>query len=452
MAKQMMVWLLIKVPWYFLRAMWAFLLGLGKGKGQTWYAGEFLVARDDFRLSAPEKESRLVGLKIYVRTLRAIFKNSKPSLEKLADASVGIYDSRMANLKLRTEYVEAQSGEKVGTFISSSGLLYGEGFLQKILLFCMLSGFFSFLWPFTILSKYRANLAQIMPDTVRVINLLRILRKHKISRLYYFFIFEIYANVAAQVLMSEGITLLKVTSMSPLTFHARVVIASELCVNTAYQMEETRIFKDTLFVGKFHLWAPEMYMDHIEKYREADPEATPKHVLGYYSSGYELRFSLGESHTGFFGDPESDDMLREYLREYLLSHPEVKLKIFLHPFEKRSDERYAQATKYYFDHFQGCNIEIMGRDISTVGSLELVDVALSVLSNSLADRLYFGYKGLFTPFTVDRLPAPGTSLEAICAKSKAHLFELLDRSMAQSTDEFFRENKIDNYRFRRNKT
>ncbi|MCB9233653.1 MAG: hypothetical protein H6581_18495 [Bacteroidia bacterium] len=429
---------------YFLRSLLAFQFRQFQHK--HWYfTGKTLLETKPFWMPEALLQSPWSAFVVFRQTLKEIWTRPRPGKVKWSNAPVAILDGRMTNQKLRRNYVESFTHEQVGIFVCLGELVFSSGLAQALLKTSFLLFWSLIFLPWYLFSRHRVNYAGFPGEILSLAALLKILERDQIRTVYSFFIFRGFSNLEALVLKKKGITINKVTSLTPLAFHNHSTIADKLIVNTHYQIEEIPHFQHSLLVNAVEHWGPEQSLLWKEKYHAEAEFEPPVAQIGYYSSGHWLRKKNQHLGTGR-GDLESDETLQQYLKEYLLARPGLKLAIFTHPMEKVTPGIRAEAEAHYRKIFKGIDLEVMPAEMSTMGNLEYVDVAVGVISSALAERLYFGFKAIFAPFSLNVFPLTGTSIVPIAPREKQEFFNLLDRSLEQTRAEFFQINALESYK------
>jgi hypothetical protein len=274
--------------------------------------------------------------------------------------------------------------------------------------------------------------------------LLRICKKLKVKELYYFNIFEKDSNLNALLLKKTNIKVIKITSEVPLAIWNSRIIADKICLCSAYQFEEINYFKETMFFKEIEMWGPEKMMYVKNLYDMPLFIKSEQKTLGFYSTGAWLRKLNNDIDQGF-NMTENEELLKVYLKEYCYLRPEVKLQIFLHPREKKS-EVFDRTKEYYNETFKGITFDIINSTTSTSEFFQLSDIAVAFNSTIMYERLYFGFKSILMPLSFKDFPIKNSSLSNICVYNKDELFSKLDNSFVMSPKFFFEFNRLEVYK------
>lgn len=398
-------------------------------------------------------ELRALGYVIIPKTVVSLVKmllNNGPQVvdNSEGDPQVSIYDSRPDGAPLRWPFVEFYAKEKPSALFAWVNMLFTVNFWQIIVFFLFLP---SFILPSLIVGlfpKYRTNAALWVYEYVRACNIRILAHMYGTRRMYYFCIYVKESNFCARLLMRDGVEVIKIASESPLTFFNRKIIANKVVLCTRYQEEELAHFKQHILAESIEMWAPEQTLNHIFRYAQESFSAPPK-TLGLYTSGGWRRIERYDSDMGL-GYHESEALLYAHLKAYLQARPDVQLTIFTHPIEKDTPERFAKAQRIYRD-LLGESIHFAEPEVRTSQAFEQVDVAVSIFSVVMYDRLICGFKSVLAPYEIKDFPIPGTSIAGIAAKSETDLFHLLDEALGTETATWFAEKGFGEWPFNGNR-
>ena len=424
-------WLTLHTWWQF---WWVIKARIFTGKKNTSAA----IAGNGL-LHGTSYELRSLGYLIIPKTFLSLIKiilSKGPATVNFPDGKpeVAIYDSRPEGAPLRQPYLEFYAQEKASALFPWVDMLFSVNGWQKFLFLLFLPAFVLPSLLFGIFPKYRTNAALWPYEFVRAVNIRLLAKAHQTQRLYYFCIYVKESNFCARLLMRDGVEVIKIASESPLTFFNRQIISNRLVLCTPYQEEEMAHFQASILTGPPEMWAPEQTLNHVDRYVPEDLPTPPK-TLGLYTSGGWRRIERYDSDMGL-GYHESEDMLHAHLRKYLEQRPDVRLILFMHPIEKDTPERFEHAQEIY-RKLLGDRIEFADPKLRTSQAFDLVDVAVSIFSVVMYDRLFCGFKSVLAPYEIRDFPIPDTSLAGIAAKSEKDLFRLLDEAIGMEKEEWF---------------
>jgi hypothetical protein len=438
-------WLTLHTWWQFWWVILARVLNPGKTNSAS-IAGDGILHGTSYEL-------RALGYVIIPKTFLSLVKiilSTKPRTVMLEGGrpEVAIYDSRPEGAPLRQPYIEFYAKEKASALFPWVDMLFSLNGWQKFFFLMFLPGFIFPSMLIGIFPKYRTNAALWPYEFVRSVNIRLLARAHQTRRLYYFCIYVKESNFCTRLLMRDGVEVVKIASESPLTFFNRQIISNRLVLCTRYQEEELSHFQSTIKTAPPEMWAPEQTLNHAFGYASDDKLAPPQ-TLGLYTSGGWRRIERYDSDMGF-GYHESEARLHAHLREYLAQRPNVRLILFMHPIEKDTPERFAKAQDIY-RKLLGDRIEFADPALRTSMEFDMVDVALSIFSVVMYDRLFCGYKSVMAPYEIRDFPIDGTSISGIAAKSEKDLFHLLDEAIGMEAKEWFAQKGFESWIFNGNR-
>ncbi|HHG83887.1 MAG TPA: hypothetical protein ENJ82_03995 [Bacteroidetes bacterium] len=434
-------WLCLHTWWQF---WWVIFTRIFQGN-----RGNSAALAGDGLLHGTSYELRALGYIIIPKTfgslLKLVFRNSSHVVENAeGKPGVSIYDARPEGAELRWPFIEFYAKEKPSSLFAQVNMLFSLNIFHKIIFLLFLP---SFLLPSLLVGlfpKYRANAALWVYEYVRACNLRILARMYATQRIYYFCIYVKESNFCARLLMHDGVEVIKITSESPLTFFNRQIVANKVVLCIPYQKEELAQFGSTILTDSVEIWAPEQTLKHVFRYAEKDRPTPPK-TLGLYTSGGWRRIERYDSDMGL-GYHESEVLLHTHLRAYLEARPDVQLILFTHPIEKDTPERFVKAQTLYRDLI-GERIQFAAPEVRTSQAFEQVDVAVSIFSVVMYDRLISGFKSVLAPYEIIDFPIPNTNLAGIAAKSESELFRLLDEALGMETPAWFEKKGFSDWIF-----
>ena len=86
-------------------------------------------------------------------------------------------------------------------------------------------------------------------------------------------------------------------------------------------------------------------------------------------------------------------------------------------------------------------------ETSTADKFNAVDIAISPISTVLFERLFCGYKTLIGCYDMNDFPVSNSNFSNITFRNLEELKLLLNKSLKQSKDEFFKSNNLIGYRY-----
>ncbi|MES2131548.1 MAG: hypothetical protein V4506_04305 [Bacteroidota bacterium] len=374
----------------------------------------------------------------------AQFKKQKIVTNNISSFSA-IFDSDLNNVPLRENYITRLSGEAPKLVIAR------EELKKSVTVFCSLLNLFFFLislpcvFLISVFSKNKLRAPLHILNLIEALHLLTILKKNRINKLHFFNIYEHDANLLAYSISKSGIYVNKIPSEVPLSFWNKIIVADSLSFCFRYQHDEYKEYKSTMFVKETNDWVPEISYNLEPFYRSTFPKIAEK-TIGFYSSGMWLRKKLGRIETGN-KDYENELNLLEVLLNFVKERNAYTLKVFLHPLEKK----HLQQTKEYYNTIS-TSIVLADVNIANAEQFYNADVAVTLVSTLAYERLFWGFKTIVYPVAYSNFPIKESSFRNVCALSETELKEKIHIALEQTTEDFFKNNNIENYRYNNYKT
>jgi len=413
-----------------------------KKNSPLYYAGKSLF-QITYRLPNESKKDFFITLRIYKRIFINLFKRKNVFLKLNENTHTAIFDGNYNAFELRDKYIKTYSGEDCSFIISKNGLIcFLSIYLTFFYLIILISSFIPVFF-ISLFSKNKFHLPLMIQEFFETIQLLYLLKKHHISKVHYFCIYERDSNICAFILMKFGVYINKIPSEVPLSFFNKTILANELSFCFAYQKEEFELYKKTMFVEKTNLWAPEQILNAPKRFltiRENEKNST--YDIGFFSSGNWLRAQLGDIDLGH-NDKENEELILRGLITYSKKN-NLSLRLFLHPLEKRTEYK-STSEIYYKEFLQHENVSLADTMISSIEGFDIINIAVSLYSTLMFERIYLGFKTILAPFDYDDFPIKQSSLNQICAHNIQQLYAKLDVNLKLTTIGFFENNHLQNY-------
>jgi hypothetical protein len=402
------------------------------------------LIKDELRVSVFEKNNFWFGVKTWRRTLLRI--NKKRALSDDVRSTDLIFDAGNNSFDIRMEFINyfTKSGTKFKT-LSLQDSIYNKGFFDKV---CQISIFtlFSFItFAISLFVKNKSKIILLPVYFLESYGFVRYCLDNKITKVYYFCIYENNSNVNALLLKKCEILCCKIPSEVPLIYHNKIIIADELAICFEYQKDEIKIFSDTMMVETYLNWGPENIKKVIELFPNGQQiNQQNKNTIGFFSSGNALRKLKGKPETNNEFNPSIlEETILVNLNSIVLK-TNYKLLICLHPFEKR-EENINEAIKYY-KSVLSCNFIIAPIEKMTYELHNDINIALGLFSTLLFERIYLGFKTIIMPIGLEAFfPITNSRIQNICVLDNVQLYSKLNTSLNLTPKLFFELNNIIDY-------
>ena len=283
----------------------------------------------------------------------------------------------------------------------------------------------------------RVNLSLLIREVVEWTAVESALVKFNSHQFFDFTPFEKDSNVLAFLLMEKGIHITKIPSPGPLIGHHTFMIADDVVLSSAYQMEELPHFEHW-YVKELSHWPPEQYLRYAHCYTNAP--LPPKTTIGFYSHGEWVRRKTGHADFGF-GIRENELFLLESLKTFLKKHTNFQLIVFPHP-KERSDSEF---QTFYSTVFEGTNTIIAPVEMKSSESFFKVNIGVLAYSTLLFERLSMGYKTFIGSNFPTSFPKEGSPLKNLCLSNDEELESALLLAREETEKEFFIRQGLENY-------
>lgn len=403
------------------------------------YSG--LTQFHSYRLQKGANSDLLIGFRYLKKALRLVWQNSDGAIV-LGKGNTAIFDAGAESMKSRCAYISGITGESPKIFLHKEDLGLQQSWIKRVSEVLYVLIFSVWILPLSLFSSKRASYALNLLEVVENARLIQHLKKHQITKLYYFCGFNKDANFAALLLQKNQIICHKVPSSNPIKNFYQYVIADVFSFTAPYQKQEFEHLKDQWIVNRFEEW-PVFHFEQIQGILKQ--YKTPKtNTLGFISSGIWRRIERGDNALGV-GEYDSELRLIEFLKHYLSQNPTIELSIFLHPIEKNNSEHFQKAQLHYKNAFRTNKIEFFDPQIPSFKLFDRVDLSVAAYSSTNLERLYAGFKTLYAPLGIRSDYYADSSLSGIAAFDEKSLESLIKRSFEQNTEAFFEENALQAY-------
>ena len=354
------------------------------------------------------------------------------------DIATCVYDNKLSFEKVDKDYLKFNGVEKVG-FISRDSLPNELNAFGAFGLILQLLVLFSFLLPFSLLSKDKAKSSLILLELTENLLLAKALKNLLCKEVYVFSAFEKDTTFTSYLLEHNEIKVHLVPSSNPISNYYKHVICSSFIFTAPFQLKEFESLKDNWFFKEKRSWKPfESQMVRLNK--EVNE---PPYKIGFVSSAMFLRAEQAHNNPTGNNDFEAEMALIEGLKMYL-SKRKHSLIIYLHPFEKSTKENEQAAISFYKKQFGEQITFAPCHELSKL-HFNLCSLAVSGFSSAQIERLYGGYKVLFAPMGHMQNYFSDERLDAISAQSYDDLELKLDKILLMPDETYFDFYRLQDY-------
>jgi len=378
-----------------------------------------------YRLPGSAKKDLLIGFKEWKRMV------SRRKNQNLSEGNGPCVLVSTSNQKeIAVEYISTNSGFKdlhvlVREELSIESLpLKFHLFALRISLQCLFD-------------SRRVNLALLIREVVEWTAIIDFISTNNIKEFFDFTPFEKDSNALAYLLKGWRIKVTKIPSPGPFAGHHTFIIADDVVVSSAYQLEEIPHFKQW-YVSRLLHWPAEQYSRYAHCY--TNPPLPPKNTIGFYSHGEWVRRKAGHANFGF-GIQENELFLLESLKTFLKKHPHFQLIVFPHP-KERSDSEF---QSFYSSFFEGTNTIIAPVEMKSSENFFKANIGLMAYSTLLFERLALGYKTFIGTNFQTSFPLEGSPLKNLCLSDYESLEAALLLANEETEKEFFERCQLEKY-------
>ena len=268
------------------------------------------------------------------------------------------------------------------------------------------------------------------------------LKKNKIDLIIDYANYEVDSNFFYLLAKELNITVYKVPSPNPLSFHNKIILGDYLILSSGYQIEEIKKL-DKIRVRYIIKSMPEQGINYLNQYKQKGIVLDNTYLLGYYSHASWVRLKEKHADNGLAIDNLEEETLK-IINDLLKSNSSYKLIIFLHPREKKIEQEI--IYEYYSKILKREQIEFAPLNAKTADSFDLINIAILAISSILFDRLFVGRKLFIYKNKPDAyFPMKESTLNNICFNSKQELETLIGKSIKLTNESFYDSFGISNH-------
>lgn len=283
----------------------------------------------------------------------------------------------------------------------------------------------------------RVNLALLIREVLEWTAVIDFISGNNSTEFFDFTPFEKDSNAFAYLLKEYGVKVTKIPSPGPLAGHHTFMIADDVVVSSAYQLEEIPHYKNW-FVSRLLLWPAEQYSRYAHCYTNAP--LPPKNTIGFYSHGEWVRRKAGHANFGF-GIQENELFLLESLKIFLKKHAHFQLIVFPHPKERLDSE----FQSFYASWFEGTNTIIAPVEMKSSENFFKVNIGLMAYSTLIFERLALGYKTFIGTNFQTSFPREESPLQQLCLYDYNSFESAILIANEETEKEFFTRCKLEKY-------
>lgn len=417
---------------YFIRTFAEYLFGLRQGSVVAWRSS---LAPFSFRI-ARGREKSFGTVWAWCRIAVGVVLRNRPAPPRPTLPSLAI-DDRPDHGTERLRYVELCTGHPAG-FLALNDLA-PTSYPQRIGLLLQLAGLYLFLSPLILFGGgRRAAIGLIPADFVRLCLLVRSLKDGPVREVTWFYGYEKGTALMTLCLIERcGVKVRVVPSPNPIRNFYTHVVASTFVFTIPFQEDEARRLRPGWSVGDTLHWP----MYGTDRIRSVAGRPTAAATVGFVSSGNWLRTVIGKNQIG--DDFEaSEETVLAWCMTYRELRPDVQVKVFLHPLERRPE--YREQALAHFGRW-GFRAEDIMTDAPMGRYPELMDVGVTLYSSALFERMHAGYKGIFAQPGMPEEYFLG-AINNVVARDESGFHTLLNEALLHDAESFFAAYGITDYR------
>jgi hypothetical protein len=379
----------------------------------------------------------------YGLTIRKIL---QPESKKNSGSHELIIDLKQNGVEQRIDYLEYSFKiTTTNTFAKETDTIE-LSLTQRIGLITISSILLLLILILSLFTKKRAQIGLIPLEALELFILAKYIQRNNIKQVHFFSPFEKDTCFITNYLKNHlEITVILYPSANPISNFYTNVIATKFAYNMPYQLQEYESLKRNWLVDQL-IYAPIHKFNEIIK---TGNRPTTVSTIGFLSSGNWLRKKEKRTDPGK-GYFEAENNLMYFLKEYLNLNKNIKLVIYFHPIEKRNEDITKESIKYFTDFF-GSTVQFAPTDVPSRELPELVDIAVSPYSSSMYERLYAGYKVLFSQKGMSDDFFVDDRLKKITGNNQSEFNDLVNQMLTIDADTYFRIFDLSDYRFDANK-
>jgi hypothetical protein len=346
--------------------------------------------------------------------------------------------------KERLDFCQAINPNSTYNFIAKDALPNTLSVFQRLWFSLLVFNVFLTSLMISLFYRKKGNLALLPVEFAELLLISYYIKENQFRTVLFFSAYEKDTSFVCNYLINKKkVRVVLIPSPNPISNFYQKVICSTFAYTIPYQKNEYELLKQNWILTN-HIMLPNPSFLQLS---QSSNRITKSNSIGYISSGNWLRKELGHSDPGAGGFAAEENLI-ELLSAYLANHDEVNFFIALHPLEKRNEEYLKRSTEFYKSKFN--NFSFLPFDKKTSEIPELFDIAISAYSSAIFERLYAGYKGMFSQKGMKQNYFNDEKLFSITKNDYPEFETFLNELFQLSNDEYFINYNLQEYTFNLN--
>lgn len=425
----------MRVFFYTLFSFWKYVFKIDFNSKLVW---EDLLFKFSYRYNEKDKTSYKIFFVFLKQAFRLIY--TKPSELTFSNTHHLIFDISSGARKDRIDYLTPFIKTDSFYFQAKQELCLNSSFFKKSWYAILTLKVFSFSLILSFFYKNKANLALLSVEFVELLMLSDLVKKLHIRNMFFFSAYEKDTCYISDYLIKKcHVTVQLIPSPNPISNFYQKVICTTFTFTVPYQKHEYKKLQKNWIVSETIEWPPVGYRQILNTINRQ----TSIQTIGFISSGNWLRKKLGHNDLGK-GVFKAEETIIDCLKYFLDKHSNVKLIISLHPIEKKQID---STVNFYNDAFKDVSFEFLPFDKLTRDIPEMIDVAIATYSSALFERLFAGYKIMFSQNGMPENYFNDEHLKKITANNQIDFELLLSDIMQLSNGEYFKKYDLSEYSY-----
>lgn len=426
----------MRLLFYTLVSFWKYVFKIDLNSKLVW---EDLLFKFSYRYNEKDKTSYKMLFVFFKQALHLIRSKSPQGNNKKVQHL--IFDIGSGAKQDRIDYLAPFISNDSYYFQAKQELAFNGNIFKKCWYMLLTLKIFSFSFFLSLFYKNKANIALLSLEFIELLLLSDLIENLQIKNMYFFSAYEKDTCYISDYLIREKqVSVQLIPSPNPISNFYQKVICTTFTFTVPYQKKEYQKIKSNWIVSDTISLPPAGYRQILKTVNCN----TTCNTIGFISSGNWLRKKLGHNDLGK-GVFKAEETIIQCLKHYLAKHNHVKLFISLHPIEKKQLE---ETVSFYSEVFKNISFEFMPFDKLTRDVPEIVNVAIATYSSALFERLFAGYKIMFSQDGMPENYFNDERLQKITANNQTDFELLLNDILQFSEEEYFRKYDLTEYSFK----